>query len=67
MLTITPTLYAGYIISVHRMVMEIVLSTLGQHPGESPTCILHEDEIKNTCEQPSVKLVKASINNHIAG
>ena len=38
-----------------------------QHPGESPTYILHEDWIQNTRERPSVKFVKLSINNHIVG
>ena len=32
-LNIIPTLYAGYIVSVHRMVVEIVLLTLAASRG----------------------------------
>ena len=37
-----------------------------QHPGESPSYILHEDKIQNTRERPSVKFAKLSVN-HIVG
>ena len=44
-LNIILTLYEGYIVSVHRMVMENrPVDPQGQHPGESPTYILHKDK-----------------------
>ena len=64
-LDIIPTLYAGYIVSVHRMVMENRPvdpgSILGSHRPTSFIRIKH----RNTRARPSVKNVKLSINNHI--
>ena len=45
----------------------VILRRPWQHPGDSPIYILHEDEIQNMRERPSVKFVKLSINNHIVG
>ena len=46
MLNTIPTIYAGHIVSVHRTVMENrPADPQGQHPGESPTYILHVDTI----------------------
>ena len=45
-LHIIPTLYEGYVVSVHRMVMENRPVDPGrQHPGESPTYTrIHNDK-----------------------
>ena len=64
-----PSLYAGYIASVRRMVMDnIVLEKSScwpwRHPGESRSYIFHE-EYTNTRERSTMKLVELSINNHI--
>ena len=63
-LNIIPTLHEGYIVSVHRMVMEIVPLTLAASRGVTDTSIVHKDKTQNTRERFFVKL---SINNHIVG
>ena len=62
MLNIIPTLYEGYVVSVHRMVMEN-RPVDPEHPGESPTYtyILHD----KTEHARTIVCVKLSINNHI--
>ena len=69
MLNIIPTLYAGYIVSVHRMVTRNRPVDPGSIQGSHRPIvyILHDDKIYNTRERPSVKFVKLSINNHIVG
>ena len=67
MLNIIPTLYEGYIrvVSVHRIVMENrPVDPQGQHPGESPTYILHKGKTEHA---RTIFCVKLSINNHIVG
>ena len=49
-LNIIPTLSEGYIVSVHRMVMENRPVDPGS-PGESPIYILHNDKTWNTRER----------------
>ena len=66
-----PSLHAGYIASVRRMVMDNIVLVLlvksscwpWKYPGESPTYTFHEESIYNTRERPTIKLVELSINN----
>ena len=62
MLNIIPTLYEGYIVSVHRMVME----NRPVDPGsiQSPTYILHKDKTEHA---RTIFCVKLSIDNHVVG
>ena len=64
-LNIIPTLYEGYIVSVHRMVTENRPVDPGSIQGSNrPTYILHKDKTEHA---RTIFCVKLSINNHIVG
>ena len=66
MLTIVPTLYEGYIVSVHRMVME----NRPVDPGSIQACNrpMSFIRIKHSLEHArTILCVKLSINNNIIG
>ena len=65
-LNIIPTLYEGYIVSVHRMVMKNPPVDPGSIQGSHrPIYILHKDKIEQA--RTIFFFVKLSINNHIVG
>ena len=69
-MTPTPgTLYEGYIVSVHRMVMKNRPVDPGSIQGRShrPTYILHKDKTYLVEHARTTFCVKLSINNHIVG
>ena len=68
MLNIIPTLCAGYIVSVHRMV---VMDNRPVDPGSiqvshRPISFMRI-KYRTRANDPSVKIAKLSINNHIVG
>ena len=62
-LNIIPTLYEGYVVSVHRMLME----NRPVDPGSIQGSHLLSSFIRINIEHARTILVKLSINNHIVG
>ena len=65
-LNIIPTLYEGYILSVHRMLTENRPVDPGSiHWSHRPISFMRNKY--RTRERPIMKLVELSINNHFVG
>ena len=62
-LNIIPALYEGYIVSVHRMVVE----NRPVDPGSIQGSHRHISFIRINIEHARTIFVKLSVNNHIAG